>query len=68
MGVARKAMDTMPRTKAIAAIIFIFRFTIRHLRIFAYKKSLFPCGLDVQCNKPFQILKQFIRSVSFLDS
>jgi len=68
MGAARKTIDNTPRTKAIPAIIFILLSITRHLRSFAYKKPWFSFGLDVQCNKVFQILKQLIRRVSSLDS
>jgi len=65
MGVARRTMNTMPTIRVIPAIILTF--ILYHLRSFVYRNSWFSCGLDVRCNKVFQILKQLIRSVSSLD-
>ena len=68
MGAARKAMDKTPRTKAIPTIIFVLLLITCHLHFLLRRKPWFSCGLDVRCNKTFQILKQLIRSVSSLDS
>lgn len=65
MGAARKAMDIMPAIKIIPTTILPS--ILYHLPCFASRNSWFWSGLDVRCNKVFQILKQLIKGVSSLD-